>query len=212
MAVDVTAEVRRQDISALMRQMRRNAEAFGRSVPSSVKFAAWAVADALRAATKIAPKYHDIEEIKSLRQFSRVGEDKIYGDRTYDITQYSRGRTRVFRVTAPGRREVKKMPVAQIQLRGLAAKAWHLAQRKLGSGRGGAKVSPRASEKATRYGMVSMNLGGNNPSVTITNKLNYASQAFKSDGEQTISNVMERAASRMAHIIDGKLKKKLQAA
>jgi hypothetical protein len=201
-ALDVSAELDRQDMGAVMSAMRRNMAMLGKSLPQSLKFTGWAVADSLRVATKLSPKKRPVREVPK--------ERTRRGNKVFEVERLSSGgRKSTFRVFGKNKREVNKLPSVIIQNRGLAARAWHFAQRKLGSGRGGARVSAKAQKLARRYTSVEMNLRGNNPSITIRNRLKYAGDAFKTSGEQTINNVLERAARRMEKITLAKAAKAL---
>lgn len=203
MSVNVSTEISKQDISAVMRQMKRAQKEMGRSVAQSVKFAAWSVADSLRAATAISAKKREVVEDTSIAP-SR-------GLKSWKVKALRKNKPREYLIKAKNKSAAKKHPVVQIGNRGLAQKAWHFAQSRLGSGRGGLKVGSKTFGIARDNSMVTMRLKGDNPMVRIDNRLPYASMAFKSSGEQTISNAMERAGRRMAHIIDGQLAKKMGA-
>lgn len=203
--IATTIEFPQAQIAALVRQMERNAKLLSKSIGSSVKFAAWSVADALRTATAISAKTRPFKK-NDLASFKA-------GKPTFDVEGMKKGRRYDFQVTTEHgqERSVLKNKRVIIANRGLARKAWHLAQRKLGSGSGGQQVSGRTQQYAERNQTVEMNLKGDDPSVRITNALDYAAKAFKGGGPQTVSNAMERAARRLAHIIDAKVAKQMGA-
>lgn len=203
MSVSISAEISRQDISGLMRQMERARKEVGKSLGQSVKFAAWSVADALRAATRISAKRREVEEMP--------GVEKKRGKLAWKVTGARKGKPKEWTIYAANKAEAKKHPVVQIGNRGLAQKAWHWAQSRLGSSRGGLKVGGKTFNLAQEYTGVTISLKGDDPFVKIVNRLPYASEAFESGGGQTVNNAMERAAKRMAHIIDAQIAKKMGA-
>jgi hypothetical protein len=187
----------------LMREMRASAKALGLSVAGGVKFTGWAVADAFRTATKESPKKRKITEVKGARTKA--------GNKTFEVERWHRGKKTTFLVYAKNKREANKLPQVKIGNRGLARKAWHFPQRKLGSARGGGKVGTTATRIARRHGTVELHLRDENPSVKITNSLDYAADAFKTSGQQTINNVLERAARRMQKMTAAKVAKRMGA-
>jgi hypothetical protein len=211
MAVDVTATLRRQDIGDLMRAMERARKEVGKSLGNSVKFAGWAVADALRTAARVSPKKRPVR-LDDERMADPAQKRYARGLKPFlaERVHYRKGRYDIpFR--AAGLREAKASKWAKIGNSGLAARTWHAAQSRLGSGRGGKKVEPYTQGLAQQFGSVTLRVKGDDPFVRIDNRLPYAAAAFKGDGEQTVSNVMERAARRMMHVIDGQIAKKMGA-
>lgn len=198
-ALDISAELQRQSISGIMAQMHRASSAVGKSLGQSTQLTAWAVADALRVATNISLKKRPVREI---------GADIVDRKKIFEVEGYKRGRKFTFQMRAADKREAMASKRVKILNTGLAAKSWHWPQSKLGSSRGGKQVSAYTKDLAEKYSSVTAHLSGENPSVLIENKLPYATEAFKASGDQTVSNVMERAAKRMAHIIDGQIARK----
>jgi predicted TIM-barrel enzyme len=201
--IDMSAVVSKQDVSALMRQMRRAEKDIGMSLGQSVKLTAWAVADALRAATKVSDKRRKVVEdltrgIRGLRK-------------PFIVQAIRKNKEKEFPIRATSKREANAHRVAQIGNRGLAQRAWLWAQGHVGARRGGGKVGAKTAQLAEKYTSVQVRVKGNDPMVRIDNRLPYALDAFKSSGEQTVSNAMERASRRMMHIIDAKIAKKLGA-
>lgn len=200
--IDVSAELQRQSLSSLMRQMERARRDVGKDLGQSVKFAAWAVADALRTATAIAPKRRPVREI---------GADISDRRKIFEVEGMKRGHAFRFQIRATDKRAAIADKRVNIANSGLAQKSWHLSQSRLGSGRGGKKVAPRTQALAQHYGSVEIRIKSDDPWVRIENRLPYASDAFKGGGDQVVSNVMERAARRMAHVIDGQIARKMGA-
>ena len=203
-AIQFDAELSRQDVGRLMRQMHATARDLGLSLANAVKFTGWAVADAFRTSTKESPKRRKLTELKD-RPLTRRG------NKTFLAVRLHRGRKTTYNVFAKNKREANKLPQVQIKNRGLARKAWHFPQKQLGSGRGGGRVGASAVKIARRHGSAELHLEGDNPWVRITNSLDYAADAFKTSGRQTVNSVAERAARRMQKITAAKVAKKLGA-
>jgi len=204
MPVATTIQFPQADVDALMRQIHRNSNSLGKSLGSSVKFAAWSVADALRVATKISNKNRSVEDSGERRKkgLKKFIIERFHGDKPM----------RKLDVYAKNKSEATEKTVVKIRNRGLAQKAWHWPQSKLGSSRGSPKVSNNTSRIAANNGSTEIHLEGQNLWISITNKLNYANDAFRSGGAQTVENTMARAATRMAHMIDSKIAKKMSLA
>jgi len=199
-AIDVAAILSKQDMAGVMSEIERRSRTLGVSLKKATMFAGWTVADSLRLATKIAPKRRTIRETDA--PLTRRG------NKTYEVESMSGGKKTTFKIYAKGKREANKNPRAQIKRRGLAAKVWHFGQRPLGSGRGSPRTDAKTSKRA-RNSMTVTVRGGQNPSVEIENRLGYASQAFKSSGEQTVNNALSRAAARMVHMTNAALVKQM---
>ena len=190
------------DLRRLRSSMERNARDLGKSVRQSVKFAAWAVAESLRLATKIAPKHRAIEP---------TGKVTSSGNKEFSVTSDRGAKSKTFNVYAPNKRAAQKLPQVTIARRGLAASLWGKTQSKLGRRGRSASVNGKTDSLASRLGSVQQKLSGDNPAIIITNRANYAMDAFKTSGEQTVGNAIERASRRMEHMIDADVRKKMGA-
>jgi len=208
-AIDVSAVLSKQDVSGLMREINRNAELLGRDMGPAVGSAGWFVADSLRVSTKLAPKK------RKMKKLPRSEMDRWHKSRPgwslYLVDRWYRGTRQRFRLYAKGKRAANKSPRVVIGKRGLAAKAWHWAAIQLGRGTGAPKVSGKASAIAKRQMKVTKNIKSVAPWVKIVNSLDYASQAFKSQGDQTLNSVMARATSRLAKFTDRRIAKRMGA-
>ena len=195
--INLDVVLNQQDMNRLTREMRR-AQQVLKHEWGGLKMTAWAVADALRTATVTAPKYRTLKD---------TGRKTRRGNKVYEVTLYERGRKKTVNVYAATKREAKKRAAAQPRNRGLAKATWAKVQGKLGRRGATGPATSDAKKLTERYGHVQMNLRGNNPFVRITNKLHYARSAFKSSGQQTLDNVLSRAAGRLMHILDAKVAK-----
>ena len=201
MTVSLKLNVSRSDIAAFNTQMNRARKQLGYSLGKAVRLKAWAISDSLRTATKVAPK---------TRPITATGRVSVTGKQEFEVTAIRGNVTKKYNVYASGIREAKKSPFVQIGRRGLAAQAWGHAQSKLGRS-SSVGASSQTKGVAKGYSRVLSKLKGDNPSVTITNSIPYATEAFKGSGPQVVANVMERASGRMMHIIDGQIKKQFGA-
>ena len=207
--IDISATLNKQDIRAFNALIIRNSKEFGKSLKSSLQFAAWSIAGALAASTKIAPKFRPYRKVKEARK--KRGEERYGALYEVDFDRSGKKFTRQVRAKSVG--ELKKKSQVMVRNYGLAAASWSFAQSKLGKRDSvGAKIAAHARKKASSFGAVTFHKDRTNPKVTIQNKLNYAYDAFKTSGRQTVANVMERAVKRMAHVIEGKLAKAMKAA
>ncbi len=201
-ALQFDAELSKQDTRALMAGMHRARRQLNMPLGKATQFTAWAVADALRTATKVSGKY---------RPLTQVGRTvSAAGNKQYEVESYRGGTKKTFSVWAKGVREARKLRAVMIARRGLAASAWGWAQGMLGR-RGGMRVDGKTHGIARNYTDVTKRIRGEDPMVRIDNRLGYATQAFKGSGEQVLANVMQRAAGRMEHIMDGHVKRALKA-
>ena len=198
-AIDISAELSKQDVGLVLREMHRGNAALGRSLGKGVQAAGWAIADSLRTATALSPKKRPVTEVK--------GQITKKGNKTFEVERWHKGAKRTFNVYAKGKREANALPQVKIKNRGLAAKAWLWSQVALGTGRGGTRVGPEAARIAKQQSHVSRDLKSSNPWVRIENSLEYASRAFKTDGPQAIDSVMQRASRKLEEYVKRQLAK-----
>jgi len=208
-AIDIEASINRQDTGALMAQMKRAKELLNLDYGRAVQFGAWAVAGALAASVRVAPKHRAIEAVSQAISF-RDGSI-VRGNLAFRVTSDKGGESKQYTVYAPSKAEAKKLPQVRIGMRGLAKASWGWPQRKLGSSTGAfGSVTVRARSKAERVQAVAKNLKGDNPYVQIDNRLGYIEDAMIG-GPRRIDDVMERAAKKMVHVINGKIAKRMGA-
>jgi hypothetical protein len=191
-----------RDVEALQRQMRRFAHETGKDMAEALKFAAWAVAGALSAATKVSAKYRPYKEDKTLKYQGGV--------KKFSVEKYRKdGSRKMMTVFANSVSDLKKDPRVRIGRRGLAKSAWFFAEKRFGRSSGDGGATANARRLGERLMRTEQQLRGLEPHIKITDRVKYAAKAFKSGGEQTVSNAMERAHKRMEHIIDNKMAKRL---
>jgi len=196
MADAFTIEFPRGDVAALQHQMRRAEKLLGKSSGQSVRFGAWAAAKSLGASTKVSDKYRPYEE----KETTRTGVKK------FEVVSHATGKKSTFDWYARGVQQLKRGP-ARIANRGLAKGSWMWSIRALGSAQGSTKdVSPMAKKRSRDKVSVYKDLSGSNPSVRITNRLGYITDALRG-GPQDVSTAMGRAARQMAKIINADVAK-----
>jgi hypothetical protein len=183
--------------------MKRNAKLVSGDMGRSLQLTAWAVADSLRTSTTVSPKYRPLK----LKFKPEVGDELKF----YEVQKVKNGVPMPFTVRARNKREAKKKRGVLIGRRGLAARGWGWAQGKLGRQGSRANRGPAADKMARRLVMVTKNTRGDKLFVQIRNRVNYAMEAFKSSGEQTLNNVMARAARKIERITEQRLAKRMGA-
>lgn len=214
-ASDIQMQIDQQSVSGVMRELQARSKKLNEPLSKSVKMAAWAIADALRAATRISPKRRPVEQdpesaLKDRAAASGLSFLQKGGKGKWKVHALRKGQAKIYTVRAADRKEAEAHRVAQIGNRGLAQKSWHWMQSRLGSSRGGTRVASKTMEIVRRDTSVELMLTGENPTVKITNRLPYAGDAFKTSGAQTLANVMERAARRLMHITDAQAAKAMK--
>lgn len=199
----------KEDVRAMWRQIERNQKELGRSLGSSVRFAAWHLIRSLGKDTQIAPKYRKYEEVyETPKQRKARG-----GGKKYRITSWKGGRKKTFIIRSKkGVRELKRMPQVLIGNRGLAKASWRFAVSQFGSSRGVAKkgFAPGIQKYAGMKTDVKKRLKGDDPYVKITNRLDYIVDAMQGK-ERAVDSAMARAARGMSKHIDNQVVKKMGA-
>ena len=203
--IDLQANLDRQSMNALSGQIDRAVKTLGKTLPEAVQFGAWAVASTLATSTRVAPKLRKIEAASQGVSFA--DGKAVRGNVAFRVTSDKGGSSKEFTVYAPNKAAAKKLPQVRIALHGLAKASWGWAQRKLGSGTGAfGGVSIKGRQRAANAQVVEKGLQHVNPYIQITNRLGYITEAMQG-GENAIDTVMERAARRMQHVINGKVAK-----
>ena len=207
MPVDASIEFPAADARALFAQMKRNSREFGKTLGSSLRFAAWSVASSLGAATRVAKKYRRYRQREEPR-----GRIAARGTKAYRVTSHKRGERNVFTVYAGSVKELKTMPQVRIGRAGLAKSAWFWGIKSIGGGRNisTAGATPGAKSGAGRFMETEKRLTGDDPFIRIANSLPYARAAMKG-GDSRISESLGKAARQMERIMDANLKKKMAA-
>ena len=196
MANGITASVQAGDVSRLVRAMDKLQSELGMLPGEAIKAGAFAVARALGAASKIAPKKRKVvarpNEDKRKAQFAAIKPSKS-GD--IDIP-----------IKADTIAEAREDKRAQITKSGLAKAVWG----HVGKGVKGGSIGGKDVKGASGSAKVVKNLQKHDASIAMTNKLGYASEAFKSKGRATLDNAMSRAANGMIKYLERKTKKTAQ--
>lgn len=200
---DVSIDFPRQDVRSLFAQMERARRELGKGLGQSLRFAAWSVASSLGATTKVAPKYRPYREVEKSRG----------GQRKFTVTSHKKGSPKTFTVRAANVAALKQTPQARIGKAGLAKSAWFWGLKKLGSSKGFSMKGATASARKAGGGVVDVmqRVRGDDPMITIVNRLGYARSALRG-GESAITGAMGKAARHMAHVIDGQIKRKFKTA
>ncbi len=185
------------DYAAVRTQINRAITQLGKSTGDAVKFGAWALAKTLGTSTRVAPKTHEMKEIKGERRG---------GDKAFEVVRpFSRGRSPIV-IRAATKTEAKRRKAAQIRYRGLAKAAWMFNLKKLGRSGSAGGATEKALLRARENSAVTSNLRGDNPFVKLESRLRYAQEALKG-GPRDVNTAMERAGKMMEKIIDAKIKK-----
>ena len=222
--IDLQANLDRQSMANLSTQMDRAVTTLGKTLPQAVQFGAWAVVSTLGTSTRIAPKFRDIVpfaqnvNLGASRKKEQRGETvfqvKPYDGKTYHVMAGSAAAVKqgkghlAFYSFRNGQWFASQTQAAQPLIRksGLAKASWGWAQRGLGSGAGAfGGVTVLARQRAANAQVVEKGMQSVSPYIQITNRLGYVTEAMEG-GQHAIDNVMERAARRMQHVIDGKVR------
>lgn len=194
------------DRRALFAQMERARKELGRTLGQSVRFAAWSVARTLGTSTRVASKVREAFEVRG----RRVDKTGWTGRRKFLISAYRNGKPRPIERYGESLSDPKVKRARRVRNYGLAKASWMWGVKALGAGAAFGGTSGDAREKAQRRMDVAKQLKGDDPFVRLTNKLSYAQEALKG-GPRSVDTALGRAASYMAHIIDGNIRKKMGA-
>ena len=197
MSDPIKISVDRDEMAKLQASMARFQRDTGKGMDEAVKFGGWAVASGCAAKTKVAKPYKKYVKDKTRKNTFWVRSEK---------------RNNWFDIYAKSVKELKTMPSVRIRFRGLAKASWLWAQNKssrwgiaFGRSKYDNRITTTAKAHSGRFGAVTFR-GGLNPSLTIDNKLRYATQALRG-GIGSLDGVVGRAARRMVHILDGRVTK-----
>lgn len=186
------AEASRIDFSDAIRYLNENVHRFDKSKGDGVKLLAREIAGTLAATTRVAPKTRTIVKRKP---GTKVRSGTLYAKRpTADGFRF-------LAIRADSTADAKQSKLAKIGKRGLAKSAWFWVLSELGgrAGRFTAGAGVRKSRNA--YGVLNR-MSGLDPAILIENKLEYASEAFKTKGRATVDNAGERALNRVKRIVE----------
>ena len=212
MPLDATIEFPRADVDALFAQIDRAQKEVGASLGGAIRTATNRVALSMGTSTRVAPKYRTIKDTgdgSGVRKFDpKTG--KFYRNKRFEV--YNDKTRRPFDVWAKNMREAKRDKRVMLGRRGLAKLAWRKAAQgaSAAAGFGVGATGMAARYYAGRHGKGDAVYRGDNPWSKMSNFLDYAGSALVG-GPNTVDTAMSRAADAMAHIIDGKIKKKMGA-
>ena len=226
------------DVSRLFAQMQRAQRELGKDVKESVKWGGILLMQSLAASTKVSKKTrpivknpdkryktdarrapfgvfrYDKHGKKVFRPIFRTGEFgklRFFDKRTAGWYDRSGGPGQWRRLPSgadpanpesvvPGIKTDKRRNIGR---RGFAKKTWQWATRSMAGGMANIMRVPNIAD-------IRWSGGTSNPTVTITNRINYMDKALKG-GLMAINSAMEKAARRMANRIDDRVAKKLGA-
>lgn len=187
MPVATSIEFPQADTMRLFGEIHRASQVLGKSLGASLKMAAAYVARSIGASTRLADKY---------RQFNPViGSKTTRGRQEYvAIRPYYAQRERRF--FAWNDIDAKKSRAVKIGRRGLAKMSWRV----LASNTGPVEGDYGNMNIARRNVQRTLNLGGDDPWIKLTNKIYYAEKALQG-GPQAVETAVGRAANSMHHEI-----------
>lgn len=179
----------RQRLDTLLQRLQSE---LGKSAEEGVRFAAVGVAKSLGASTRKAPKLLKLRE-------NKPGLDKTHPVKSfpYFVTRYARGEPYRSWVHAKADPEkARRNPRA-----GLAARSWFWALDDIGAY---VSFSPLKRPAGAVSGVLQK---GANPSITITNRLNYILQAVRLGGPRGVETALERGTKAGIAYLDRRLAK-----
>ena len=201
---DVSIQFPQRDVDNLMRAMERQSHSLGIPMREATQNAAKLVAYSAAAATK---------ESKQYRLYSARSEKSKSGKKMYNVK--SAKKKKFFPVYANSVKELKQDRRVIIARRGLAKKAWQIIGAQIpgsyGAVPGKSNASPKTKQRAIKFGNVKINRNPLNPSVTLTNSLDYGMAAIKG-GTGALDSIVGKAARRMFRLTNAAVRKEMQAA
>ena len=204
----ITADIQfpQADVSAMFAQMRRAQKELGKSSKESLKWAGATLVRSLAASTKEVKKTEKREIVRNPdgfatrdRRVAKFGVNRFTktGKVFLPIMYEKRGGLPITEITDPRLLNHKKR---EIPHKGLAKKSWRFL----------AKVMPRGGrvyvDGIPNLGGTSWTGGETDPTLTITNRVNYMDKALKG-GKMAIENAMGKAARSLSKRIEDKMKK-----
>lgn len=230
--VDIQIELNKQDFSKIAAQIQRAQTVLNIPLKQAVQMARYYIASSLAATTKVAAKLRKVvpnpdQKAKTDGRMAKFGVMKydrngneyfapIYRTGEFGKIRFPNKKTAEWLVRDPVTGEVSKASMSTgtdefqvpgimqdkrriIGRSGLAKKSWQWAQSRTGEGN-----IFNVSSIAVRWSG-----GEEDPTITIFNRLRYAGAAFKTEGEQTLDNVMERAHRKMQFEINRKIAREM---
>ncbi len=189
----------KRDVSAFTAQMNRLINVLGTEPKVAVRMGAVALLTALRASTKKSKKTAPVRTSKSGRG-RRVNGKQIFYVEKYDKD----GKLYRRAIFANSLAEAKQDRSAQIFYHGLAKASWGWTMRRLFPN----KAAPKAGFREPPNIIEATQTGdGRDYTISITNDLDYITQAFRTSGKTSVATAMRRASGTMKGRIDQRLKR-----
>lgn len=219
----ISLDIPQKDVDDMFAAMKRAVDEVGKTGSQALAWGGATLCDSLRASTKSAPKkralvtrkLHGIErtgvEVYTAKGLEFRALDVQQGVRTFKSrttnqtlgVEVATGKVHRLKHWQMRKSDLADHPMRTIHKAGLAKRAWSVAKGKLVG-----RLMQRGAFKArSNLATVEWERSLQNPSVTITNELNYAVKAFKTTGKQAVATAMRRAADNMERRIDRAMKK-----
>jgi hypothetical protein len=219
--VELSMSVPERDLLEFRRVMALLQTQAGKTPEKAVEIGASFVVKALHAASKLSAKLRPVVKNKDPRagkdnrvdlfgvwRLRQKGGPKwvpIYGTGEFGRIRYLSKKKAIDRRTGiemdmgagefefPGLMASKKRVIGH---RGLAARMWAMASRKIGKGYMPTE-NDYIGERIAATLLTVQTTGGDDASMRLHNGLSYALKAFRSGGRATVDNAMRRAANNM---------------
>lgn len=186
MADAITIRPQPGDMAKLAEYMRRLRDELHLSEEKSVMYAANWVLRSLAAGTRKAPKRRKL--LPNPGKASRAGKDLQFNSARFPYRVEVWGRDGVADWVYIPRGETRTHKAIPIKRAGLAASSWRWMLPEIGQAMGSTLVKPMAG--VTSVAVVK----GSDPSVTMTNRLDYIERAVRLGGKGDIGAAFGRAA------------------
>jgi hypothetical protein len=204
MAGEMTVHIDQASIRRMQASIDKLQAEMGADLKTALQWNATAIARSLAKATRSAPKHAPVEE--QFQMVERVSKrtGKMLKPRRvgrWMAKRYIGGREQwiPIRPVPSGKRDAQKSRTATIWMRGLAKASWWWIGKKVsGSGGNQGRVEPWVIRRGAKYNDVTQKLEGWNPSITLSNKLDYATSALDG-GASAVSGAMDKAARGVLH-------------
>ena len=205
MPINADIQFPQADVDAMFEQMRRAQKELGKSSKESLKWAGATLVRSLAASTKEVKKTEKREIVRNPdatdkdRRRARFGVNRLTraGKVFLPIMYDKRGGTPITEITDPRLLTHKKR---EIPHKGLAKRSWRFL----------ARVMPRGGriyvDGVPNLGGTAWTGGESDPTLKITNRVNYMDKALKG-GKMAIENAMGKAARSLSKRIENAVNK-----
>lgn len=196
--IAVGMEFSKADTAAWQAQMNRLINVLGTEPKIAVRMGAVALLTSLRTSTKSSKKTATVRTSKSGR--GRL----VYGKQIFYVEKYDKdGKLYRRAIFADSLAEAKQDRSAQIFYHGLAKASWGWTMRRLFPN----KAAPKAGFREPPNIIEATQTGdGRDYTISITNDLDYITQAFRTSGMTSVATAMRRASGTMKGRIDKRIK------